>query len=653
MTGGGREILWRPSDARVKRAQVSEFAVRVTQRYDVSLPAYADLHAWSLDHPQLFWREVWDYCRVVAEGDPSEVCRAGAGMVGARWFPGVRLNFAENLLASGQPDGAEAVVFRGEQGPVTRLTWGGLRQSVADLAAALRADGIGPGDRVAGLLPNVPEAVIAMLATASVGAVWSSCSPDFGVAGVVDRFGQIAPRVLFCADGYRYGGKEFDSLDTLEQIVESLPAVERVVVVPVLDQMGKLPAGACHWPDYLAAQHGAALEYEHLPFSHPLYIMYSSGTTGLPKCMVHSAGGTLVQHLKEHKLHCDVGPGDRLFYFTTCGWMMWNWLVSGLASGATVMLYDGHPLRPEPVLWDYAESERFAIFGTSARWIAACEKAGLRPRSSHDLSQLRAILSTGSPLSPHSFDYVYRDVHPDVQLSSISGGTDIISCFALGSPVLPVRRGELQCRGLGMAVEVWDEEGSPLVGGKGELVCTRPFPSMPTGFWRDDDGSRYHRAYFDKYPGVWCHGDFAELTPDGGLIIHGRSDAVLNPGGVRIGTAEIYRVVEQFPEVQESLLVGLSRDDDVRIALFVKLQGDRILDEQLVSAIRARIRREKTPRHVPAVVRQVPDIPRTISGKIVELAVRNILHGLPVENEDALANPESLAAFRALAGELT
>ncbi len=653
MTEEGGGILWQPDEARVAVARLTEFRRRVHRNCGAEVPTQAELFDWSLARPEEFWREMWRFGGVIGEGSLDTVLVDGGLMPGARWFPDVRLNYAENLLSAAGPDEAEALVFRGESGRTVRWSWGRLRGAAAAVAAALRADGIGPGDRVAGFLPNLPETVAAMLGAASVGAVWSSCSPDFGVAGVVDRFGQTGPRVLFAADGYRYGGKEIDSLATARRLLTELPSVARLVVVPFLGRGAELPGEACLWDDYLAPHQGARPVYTRLPFDHPLFIMFSSGTTGLPKCMVHGAGGTLLQHLKEHQLHCDLGAGDRLFYFTTCGWMMWNWLVSGLASGATLMLYDGHPLRPPTTIWDYAEQEHFDILGASARWLAAGQKLGLRPRETHDLASLRTILSTGSPLSPESFDYVYRDVKPNVQLSSISGGTDIISCFALGSPVLPVRRGELQCRGLGMAVAVWDEAGQAVQGEKGELVCTRPFPSMPTGFWNDPDGARYHTAYFARYPGIWCHGDFAELTPTGGMIIHGRSDTVLNPGGVRIGTAEIYRVVEQFAEVEESLVVGWQRDGDVVVTLFVKLADGRSLEPALETSLCQRIRQENTPRHVPGIIRQVPDIPRTISGKIVELAVRNILHGQAVDNADALANPEALAAFRQIAAELS
>ena len=523
---------------------------------------------------------------------------------------------------------------------------------MAAAAAALVADGVGPGDRVAGFLPNVPETVIVMLAAASLGAVWTSCSPDFGKAGVLDRFGQVAPTVLVAGDGYRYGGRGHDRLALVAELRAALPSVRRLVIVPVLSSIPTVPAGAVRWDEWLHEHEGAPAAYRRLPFAHPLFIMYSSGTTGLPKCMVHSAGGTLLQHLKEHQLHCDLGAGDRLFYFTTCGWMMWNWLVSGLASGVAIMLYDGHPLEPSGVVWDYAAEERFKVLGTSARWLAACAKLGLRPRDTHRLEALRTVLSTGSPLLPETFDWVYDSVGADLQLSSISGGTDIISCFALGSPVLPVRRGELQCRGLGMAVDVFGDDGLPVRGGRGELVCTAPFPSMPTGFWDDPDDTRYRHAYFDRFDGVWCQGDYAELTAADGLVIHGRSDTVLNPGGVRIGTAEIYRVVEQFPQITESVVVGLESGGDVRIALFVVLRPGDSLTGELREDIKKRIGRQESPRHVPAVIEQVPAVPRTISGKTVELAVRRILHGMEIDNSEALANPEALEHFRRLAGEL-
>ena len=579
--------------------------------------------------------------------------------LGPRWFTGARLNFAENLLRFG--DERDALVLWTERGMQRRLSYAQLRREVAAFAGFLRAEGVVAGDRVAGYIPNIPEAVIAMLAAGSIGAVWSSCSPDFGVAGVLDRFGQIEPKVIVTADGYRYGGSPVDSLDRVRQVMAQLPSVRRLVVVPHLRVGGfseSVPVlllhGAIAWDEAVSAGGESPLTFERLPFDHPLYVMYSSGTTGLPKCMVHGAGGTLIQHLKELLLHTDLRRDDRILYYTTCGWMMWNWLVSSLAVGATVVLYDGAPiLRGRSPLWDIVESERVTVFGTSARWIALNEKEGRRPRETHDLSAMRIMLSTGSPLAPASFDYVYDAVKPGVQLSSISGGTDIISCFALGDPTQPVRRGEIQTRGYGMAVGVFDETGAPVVDARGELVCTAPFPSMPTRFWNDADGSKYRAAYFDDYPGVWRHGDWAELTEAGGLVITGRSDATLNPAGVRIGTAEIYRQVERLPEVVESLVIGqeveTKRGADVRIVLFVRLRDGVVLDDPLRERIRGEIRARTSPHHVPRKIVQVPDIPRTISGKITELAVRDVVHGRAVRNIDALANPEALEYFRDLA----
>jgi len=655
VTAEDKDILWQPSTQQVAAARITRFRERVNHRYGLDLADYEALHQWSVDEAPEFWRTLWGFCEVVGKGPGTTVVEDFQLMPGARWFPEARLNYAENLL-QGQDD-AEAIVFRNERGDSSRLTYSQLRAQVAAFAAALKADGVETGDRVVGFLPNLPQTVVAMLATSSLGAVWSSCSPDFGVEGVLDRFSQIEPSVLVCADGYFYGGKQHDSLATVELIRERLKTLRRTVVVSYLgkDRNSEAPfaEGLTLFTDYLAQGAGAKLEFTHLPFDHPLFIMFSSGTTGLPKCMVHSAGGTLLQHLKEHRLHCDLHPADRFFYYTTCGWMMWNWLVSGLASEATIMLYDGHPLKPNPILWDYAQDEKFNIFGTSAKYLEACHKNGLQPGLSHDLASLRCVLSTGSPLAPESFDYVYREIKKDLQLSSISGGTDIISCFVLGCPVLPVHRGQLQCRGLGMKVEVFDGHAQPVVGEKGELVCTAPFVSMPTGFWNDPQGQRYHQAYFDRFENIWCHGDFAELTPDGGMIIHGRSDTVLNPGGVRIGTAEIYRVVDGFAEITESVVVGQNYQGDVRVVLFVALREGLTLDSSLENRLRDRIRTEETPRHVPAVIRQVPAVPRTISGKIVELAVRNILHGLPVKNTEALANPESLTYFSHMAAELS
>ena len=610
-----------------------------------------------MDNKEAFWRALWDYAGVVGtRGERTLV--DGDRMPGARWFPDARLNFAENLLTRRAADDAgDALVFRGEDKVARRVSHAELVAAVSRVAAALRHQGVGPGDRVAGYLPNMPEAIIAMLATASLGAIWSSCSPDFGVEGVLDRFSQIEPKVVFTVDGYWYNGKALSLSDKVATIVGRLPGVLRVVVVtyvgPDVDGATMLASvrGAVGWDEWLAPHAVQPIEYARLPFDHPLYIMYSSGTTGVPKCIVHGAGGTLLQHFKEQRLHGDVKPGDRLFYFTTCGWMMWNWLASGLASGATLLLFDGSPfVNRGRVLWDFAEEERMTHFGTSAKYIDAIKKIALVPCKDWALAELRTMFSTGSPLSPESFDYVYQCVKEDLCLSSISGGTDIISCFALGAPTLPVWRGELQCRGLGLAVDVFDEDGKPLRGEKGELVCTAPFPAMPIGFWNDPDGAKYRAAYFERFPGVWCHGDYVELTAHDGLIIYGRSDATLNPGGVRIGTAEIYRQVEQLDEILESLVIGQNwppnEVGDVRVVLFVRLREGVTLDAALSERIRQHIRVNTTPRHVPAIVVQVTDIPRTKSGKIVELAVRNVVHGMDVKNIEALANPEALEQYR-------
>jgi acetoacetyl-CoA synthetase len=645
------EPLWRPSPRRAAVSNLARFMRYVRERCGVEAGDYDVLYAWSIADPERFWLAVWSYCGVIAATPGDTVLENGRAMPGARWFPGARLNFAENLLR--RRDAQTAIVFRGEDRVRGRVSHAELYAEVSRFAQALRAAGVRPGDRVAACLPNLPGAVIAMLAAASIGATWSSCSPDFGVQGVLDRFGQIAPRVLIAADGYFYNGRSIDVLPRLREIAAQLPSVETLVVVPYTRRDPPLDGlrGAIDVHEFMAPWRPREIRFERLPFDHPLYILYSSGTTGVPKCIVHGAGGTLLQHLKEHVLHTDIHPGDRLFYFTTCGWMMWNWLVSGLAAQATLALYDGSPFAGGGSgLFDYAQDERITVFGTSAKFIDQAAKLGLAPARSHDLRALRTLLSTGSPLAPESFDYVYREVKADVQLASISGGTDIISCFALGNPLAPVWRGELQCRGLGMKVEVYDEAGRPVTGRKGELVCSAPFPSMPVGFWNDPDGAKYRAAYFEKFPGVWCHGDYVELTPRGGLVIYGRSDAVLNPGGVRIGTAEIYRQVERLDEVVESLAIGQEwppgRTGDVRIVLFVRLRDGLTLDPALVDKIRRQIREHATPRHVPAKVLQVPDIPRTKSGKIVELAVREVVHGRPVRTLEALANPEALAHFR-------
>jgi acetoacetyl-CoA synthetase len=637
------EPIWQPSPQRIAESNLQRFIAAQHSR----LPDadYASLYEWSIAKPAEFWEAVWRFCGIRSSADYTSVLEDGDKMPGARWFEGATLSFTANLL---QPHRSGiAIVSANERGERSELTWSDLARQVAGVAAGLRALGVGRGDRVAGFVANRPEAVVAMLAAASVGAVWSSCSPDFGTDAVLDRFGQIEPKVLFATDGYFYNGKSIDSLPLVRAIAARLPELRAIVVIPYRDGMPELrglPNGML-LADLIEAD--AKLEPEAVPFGHPLCILYSSGTTGVPKCIVHGTGGTLLQHRKEHVLHTDIRPGDVVFYFTTTGWMMWNWLVSALASGATIVLYDGAPLHPDPgILWRIAERERIAVFGTSARYLAALEKSGYEPHANFELGALRSVLSTGSPLAPSSFDFVYRSIKPDVQLSSIAGGTDLISCFALGNPLLPVYRGELQCRGLGMRVEIFDARGRSLRGAKGELVCTAPFPSMPVGFWDDPDGRLYRKAYFARFPNVWCHGDYAELTEHGGLVIYGRSDAVLNPGGVRIGTAEIYRIVEQLEEIAESVVVGQDWQGDTRIVLFVKLQPDHTLDTALESKIRDAIRTKASPRHVPARILVVTDIPRTMNGKVVELAVRDVIHGREVVNVEALANPAALDQFR-------
>ncbi len=639
--------MWSPSPQRVEDSNMSRFVRFIGRQLDPTVDDYQSLYQFSIRKPAAFWEAVWEFCAIRASSGWDEVVDDVTRMPGARWFSGARLNFAQNLLRHG--DSRPAIVFAGENGVRRSLSYEELRWSVAQVAAGLRAQGIKSGDRVAGFLPNCPEAIIAMLATTSIGAIWSSCSPDFGANGVVDRFGQISPRVLFCVDGYHYGGKTFDVRPKVREIIERIDSIERVVVAPfaALGDIGQIP-NAVRWQDFVDGEATfATLRFEQLPFDHPAYVLYSSGTTGVPKCIVHGAGGTLIQHLKELVLHTDLKREDRIFYFTTCGWMMWNWLVSALAVGSTVVLYDGNPFHPGPeALFDLIDELGITVFGTSAKYISAVEKAGVKPRVSHRLDSLRTILSTGSPLLPESYDFVYREVKDRLCLASISGGTDIVSCFALGNPVLPVYRGELQCRGLGMKVEILDDDGQPMTDGTGELACAQAFPCMPVGFWNDPDGTKYHDAYFARHDGVWCHGDYACLTRHGGVIIYGRSDAVLNPGGVRIGTAEIYRQVERLPEVLESIAVGQQWSGDVRVVLFVRLADGHALDDDLRQRICLAIRQNTTPRHVPAKILAVDDIPRTISGKITEIAVRDVIHDRPVKNTDALANPACLDQYR-------
>ncbi len=641
--------LYRPSAEAIEAAQVTELRRRIEREHGVSLGDTRALHAFSVANLGPFWRAVWDFAGIRGERGERDVIDEGR-MPGARFFPDARLSFAENLLA--RRDDAPAIVASDETGTRARLTFRELHDAVGRAEGVLRDAGVGVGDRVAAYMPNVPETIVYALASSSIGAVFSSCSPDFGASGAIDRFGQIAPKVLIVADGYRYAGKAFDLLVKAREVVRAVPSIARVVVVPLVDARPRLDGlGEAALHDHLvAATSPRAPTFERLPFDHPLYVLYSSGTTGKPKCIVHGAGGTLLQHAKEHRLHVDLRADERFFYFTTCGWMMWNWLVSGLATGACLVLYDGSPFAPSAdVLFDLADRERVSVFGTSAKFLDAAAKAGVRPRETHDLGTVRAILSTGSPLAPESFDYVYRDVRREVALASISGGTDIVSCFVCGDPTRPVVRGEIQGPGLGMAVEVWDDAGRRVVGETGELVCTRPFPSMPIGFHGDADGSRYRAAYFERFPGVWTHGDFTLETETGAYVITGRSDATLNPGGVRIGTAEIYRPVERFEEVLEAVVIGQPFEGDVRVVLFVVLREGLVLDDALRARIKGAIRAEASPRHIPAKVIQVRAIPRTRSGKISELSVKRVVMGEPAGNLEALANPEALDEYRDLA----
>jgi acetoacetyl-CoA synthetase len=639
--------LWTPSESKIAASAMTGFRLWCAEKYSVALPDHDAFHQWSITQRGDFWSAVWEYCAVKGTKGARALVD-GDVMLDARFFPDAELNFAENLLSS--TGAGDALIFRGEDKVDYRWSWDRLHEMVSRLQQAYRAMGIGKGDRISAMMPNMPETIACMLAASAIGAIWSSCSPDFGEQGVIDRFGQIEPKLFITCDGYWYNGK-------LQDVAAKVRAVEPVLKAPVLviPYAGDAPALAGSLRDgrtlaaFIEPYAARPVEFTALPFGHPLYILFSSGTTGVPKCIVHSAGGTLLQHLKEQQFHSDLRAGDKLFYFTTCGWMMWNWLVSGLASGATLCLFDGSPFAPDGnVLWDYAAQEQFAIFGTSAKYIDAVRKGGIEPKKTHDLDALRLITSTGSPLSPEGFSFVYDGIKSDVQLASISGGTDIVSCFVLGNPVLPVWKGEIQGPGLGLAVDVWNDDGKPVREEKGELVCTRAFPAMPIGFWNDPQGAKYKAAYFERFDNIWCHGDFAEWTEHGGLVIHGRSDATLNPGGVRIGTAEIYNQVEQLEEVAEAICIGQDWDDDVRVILFVRLAPGLVLDADLDKKIKTKIRVGASPRHVPAKIIQVADIPRTKSGKIVELAVREVVHNRPVKNKEALANPEALELFAGL-----
>lgn len=643
-----KKVLWEPSKEQAERANMTTFMRYVNERFGLSLANYDELYQWSIDNSADFWAAMWSFGDIVHSKPYDNVVEDFDIMSGARWFTGAQMNFAENLLRF--RDDKVAIVFRGESRVKKTITYAELYNQVAKLAKALRDMGIKKGDRVGGFMPNMPEAIIAMLATTSIGAIWSSCSPDFGIKGVLDRFGQIEPRVIFTADGYFYKDRKFDSLERIGGIIQDLKSVEKVVVVSYTDEkpdISQLPNSVLY-DDFISKESGLDIKFEQLPFDHPVYIMYSSGTTGVPKCIVHGAGGTLIQQLKELILHTNLTRDDNIFYFTTCGWMMWNWLVASLAVGATLLLFDGNPFYPDPyALFTFAKDENMTVFGTSAKYLASVEGAGVKLQKG-DIPSVRAILSTGSPLSEENFEYVYRDIKKDLVLSSISGGTDIISCFALGNPIGAVISGELQCRGLGMKVEAFDDEGKPVINEQGELVCTAPFPSMPVYFWSDPGDAKYRAAYFERFPGIWHHGDYVLITERGGVVIYGRSDATLNPGGVRIGTAEIYRVVENMPDIEDSIVVGQDWDDDVRVLLFVKLKEGAELTEELENAIRKNIRTNTTPRHVPAKILAVADIPYTINGKKVELAVKKTIHGQEVKNKDALGNPESLELYKNL-----
>ena len=641
--------LWTPSSELVESAAITKFARHVEKNFAAQIPDFNALHAWSVENKADFWNSVWQFCDVQASRTSSTTVKNESSMPGAVWFPDACLNFTENLLR--RNDDSPAIISRGEQKEDRVISCAELNRKVFQLARAFQAHGIQPGDRIVAYMPNIPETVICMLAAAACGATWSSCSPDFGAQGVIDRFGQVEPRILISVDGYFYGGKPFDIRDKLNEILRSLPSVEKFLIVPYLSESGAASAyGAVDLEEFSSGHSDGPIEYVQLPFNHPLFILFSSGTTGAPKCIVHGVGGTLLQHLKEHRLHVNLKKGEKLFFFTTCGWMMWNWLTTALASEVAIVLYEGSPFVPnEYAFFDYIDDYDINYFGISAKYIDFISKSGIRPIDTHSLSSLRSIMSTGSPLNPEGFDYVYEAVRKDVCLSSISGGTDLISCFVLGNPALPVWRGEIQCKGLAMDVAVFDDDGKEVNAGvKGELVCRRSFPSMPVGFWQDENDAKYRAAYFETFPGIWHHGDYVEITKHGGMIVHGRSDAVLNPSGVRIGTAEIYRQAEKVDEVVESLVIGQQWDGDTRIVLFVRLRPELVLDDELTDKIKKAIRFNASPRHVPAIIIQVEDIPRTKNGKITEVAVRKIVHGESVDNLEALDNPEALDLYRNL-----
>ncbi len=637
------KLLWKPSEDQIKNSNMYRFMNIVNEKYKQNFNEFTLLYEWSIENIAKFWATMWEFADIIASKPYDQVIDDVTKMPGAKWFSGARLNFAENLLR--YRDDRVALIFKGEGQESTRMTYAELYDEVARLAKALKDSGVETGDRVVGFMPNMPAAMIAMLAATSLGATWSSCSPDFGIKGVLDRFGQIKPKVLFTANGYWFKGKNLDSLERIGNIVKKLASIEKVVVVPYTEQDPDISAvpNAVHYEAFKSPQSNLEIEFEQLPFDHPLYIMYSSGTTGLPKCMVQSAGGILIHHLKELMLHTNLKREDTIFYFSTCGWMMWNWLTSSLAVGATLVLFDGNPFHPHPgALWEMAQDEKITVFGTSAGYIAALINAGVKPGETYDLTPLRAVLSTGSPLSIEGFEFIYNEVKADLQLASIAGGTDLNGCFALGNPMGPVYAGELQCRGLAMDVRAFGETGNELISEEGELVCAKPFPSMPIYFWDDPDGSKYHSAYFDVYPNIWRHGDFVTVTDHGGVVMLGRSDATLNPGGVRIGTAEIYRQLEQMDEIDDSVVIGQNWKNDVRVILFVQLAAGHELTDELKNKIKQTIRTNASPRHVPAKILSIPAVPYTLNMKKVELAVKKVVEGQPVLNKDALSNPEVL-----------